>query len=697
MEERLICETCLKQKQLTSQQFISYSSGIDQAKDYSKQIKRNLEPYLNEIEGKFQLIQKDIDQQKSHLNHLLEYILKDINQWHQAQIQTINLHNNAEDFLKMIENIKRNDEDWLQDYELKITYQIQQLAYNYYHKIDKHIKQYTDQSMNFKIADKVIDVARISQEMCWNAYTLTSKFKKKQLEEKFQLIECLEHKRKANKINIEKNVPKNQRILCKECLQNGISIIEFIKTWDKIQLEKINEQQNAQKYMQECYTKSLFQLEQLRNAQYKNLTNMIDSVYLKIVDGSKCFQQIYLQSHDFSINKYQEMAEMCCKEQEKCELQTSQFRLHLYQQGKTMVQDVKQILIYSWYSNGPELQLTKNRIKEEEINNKQSQLEQNYRLPNKFKIQPMLTYQEVNKQEIYAIVFNRNGSLLLTGGNDQIQVFIFEEGELTAIRKMHCQRSVSVLQFFQQTNDFISGHSDGSLCIWNYCNQIYYKEKIYENIHSESVRFLIINEKQNELISIADDSIIQVNFLGCDIKLKQSLVKHEKTVISISLNPSETILLSCSEDGQLIIWKKNEYDEWVFNNFIHHSVRQYGNKIVFIKDDQFIWTQFSESKIIIFEEANQTFIQKSQKSIINERKSNVKFPFIYSTQFNLIICNHGQTIELAQLKSDGLFQIVSRCEHKPKGQQRGAVTNDSKYLVIWNQKQFEFTIFKLYS
>ncbi|CAD8116449.1 unnamed protein product [Paramecium primaurelia] len=60
---------------------------------------------------------------------------------------------------------------------------------------------------------------------------------------------------------------------------------------------------------------------------------------------------------------------------------------------------------------------------------------------------------------------------------------------------MTCKRGVSFLLFGQQSNDFISGHCDGSLQIWNYLNQIFYTITIYENQHMETLRCLIINKK----------------------------------------------------------------------------------------------------------------------------------------------------------------------------------------------------------
>ncbi|CAD8168782.1 unnamed protein product [Paramecium pentaurelia] len=334
--------------------------------------------------------------------------------------------------------------------------------------------------MNFKLADKVIEIAKLSQEKFRN--------------QKFKLIQCPEHKKIGETINIEKNVPKSKRISCQDCQQSGLDIEQFIKTWDQKQYQKLEQQQNAQIYMQECYKNSLSKLEQLRNALYNNLTNMTDSVYLRIVDASNCFQQIFLQPNDFSIVKFQEMAEMCSQEQQKCELQTiPQFRLLLYKQGQAMVLDVKQILINSRQEDGDEHKINKVSIKveKEQINKKQSLLKQLESLTGLSILRPFLA----DIQQIYSMAFNRNGFLLLIGGDDMITVYLFQEGRIEMLRRMTCQRSLSVLLFGQQSNYFISGHCDGSLQIWNYLNQIYYISIIYENQHIETVRCLIINKK----------------------------------------------------------------------------------------------------------------------------------------------------------------------------------------------------------
>ncbi|CAD8207229.1 unnamed protein product [Paramecium pentaurelia] len=698
MEERLVCKSCLIEEQRSSKDFIQMEEARIVINSYTKKIERILNPYLNEIQRKFQSIEQYIDKQKSNLNNLLNQIIKDVQKWQESLISVTWINKNEKDFLNIFDNIKRNDEDWLKDSELKITYEIQQLGYTYYHKIDKQLKQYADQLMNFKLADKVIEIAKLSQEKCWNVYIDNSFIKKKQLEQKFKLIYCPEHNKIVETINIEKNVPKSRRISCQECQQSGLDIEQFIKILDQKQYQKLEQQQNAQIYMQECYKNSLSKLEQLRNAQYKNLTNMIDSVYLKIVDGSNCFQQIYLQSDDFSIVKFQEMAEMCSQEQQKCELQTiPQFRLLLYKQGQAMVQDVRQILIDSRQEDGDEQKKNKVSIKveREQINKNQSQLQQLESLTGQSILRPY----QADIQEIYSMAFNRNGFLLLTGGDDMITVYLFLEGRIETLRRIPCQRSVSVLLFGQQSNDFISGHSDGSLQIWNYLNQINYTSTIFENQHMETLRCLIINKKQDQLISSSDDQTIivhQLSFKQKSLLLKQSLTKHQDNVTSICLNQSETTLLSCSKDAQIIVWKKNNYDDWEFKNIVNHSVKQYGNKIVFIKDNQFIWTQYKEQKILVFEEANQVFIQKSKSSIINEIKQDVKIPFIYNLQFNQIICHHGQNINLVKQLQDGSFQIVSSFQNQPTGQYKGVVTNDFKYLVIWNKKLYQLKIYQLY-
>lgn len=43
------------------------------------------------------------------------------------------------------------------------------------------------------------------------------------------------------------------------------------------------------------------------------------------------------------------------------------------------------------------------------------------------------------------MAFNRNGSFLLTGGDEEIKVFLFLDGKIESIRRMVCERSVSVL------------------------------------------------------------------------------------------------------------------------------------------------------------------------------------------------------------------------------------------------------------
>ncbi|CAD8168784.1 unnamed protein product [Paramecium pentaurelia] len=145
-----------------------------------------------------------------------------------------------------------------------------------------------------------------------------------------------------------------------------------------------------------------------------------------------------------------------------------------------------------------------------------------------------------------------------------------------------------------------------------------------------------------------------LNFLQKSLLFKQSLNKHLDEVTSIFLNQSETTLLFCSKDAQIIVWKKIMIGSLRILLIIQFN--NMGNKIVFIKDNQFISTQFKEQNILVFEKENQIFIQNPKSSIINEINQYVKFPFIYNSQYNQIICHHGQTINFSKII---IKQIIS--------------------------------------
>lgn len=63
--------------------------------------------------------------------------------------------------------------------------------------------------------------------------------------------------------------------------------------------------------------------------------------------------------------------------------------------------------------------------------------------------------------------------------------------------------------------------------------------------------------------------------------------RHTHFVLCISLNDSETALVSCSEDKRIILWSKERNNRWIYKHEL--IMDDYGNRICFISENQIIW------------------------------------------------------------------------------------------------------------
>ncbi|CAD8145661.1 unnamed protein product [Paramecium pentaurelia] len=294
--------------------------------------------------------------------------------------------------------------------------------------------------------------------------------------------------------------------------------------------------------------------------------------------------------------------------------------------------------------------------------------------------------------------------LLLINKDQQWQVWKLENGlpiETDQILYGH-QNQVYCIVFSKKLNWFISGCSgDDKLIFWK---QIINSNK-WESFSSLetvcTVWCLILRDNERQLLSSHDDGSIRVwsvRYLENLIIFEYSLQMHNSFVYQISLNESQTQLVSCSEDKQIIIWKLNKKLIWKFGYVIIKDIDDYGQRITFINDDTIIWCQ-NQGYIHIFQLHDSNFVENVNLQIIPNRIPSSDqynlFPLIFNQSNQILILKHFQYIYLLQQQVNKQLKIISKPLYFESACMFGNLSDDGSQLVVWNMKIKSFIFYKL--
>ncbi|CAD8127816.1 unnamed protein product [Paramecium sonneborni] len=330
------------------------------------------------------------------------------------------------------------------------------------------------------------------------------------------------------------------------------------------------------------------------------------------------------------------------------------------------------------------------------------------------------------KDDCQVIVFDKSGSIMISNDNEKIKIWNYNLGKLKLLNTYQIHNNyITCLVYSKQTNSFVSGSDDKTIICWKQKNQQEQQEWIYSNpyqLHTGYVNCLILNQNEDLLFSGGADKSIKVwhsDFNNNQLIYLYSLNEHSRTVLSLSLNQSETLLASCGYQ-EFIIWTKSFRDKERYeqlkqtvNNGSDQSqiLKQHqlplsdkqqfqiskqkqlisnGCKIQFITDQLFIWVTDDKNtnQILVFEQQDDIFKQSNDKTIqlINNQQCDdyYYFPIVYNQDKQIILIRHKYHIYLINKENDDKFNILASKYCRTK-YNYGAMTNDAKYLVLWDK------------
>ncbi|CAD8113129.1 unnamed protein product [Paramecium sonneborni] len=313
--------------------------------------------------------------------------------------------------------------------------------------------------------------------------------------------------------------------------------------------------------------------------------------------------------------------------------------------------------------------------------------------------------QEVHqKQWCFALAFNKIGSIMAGAAKKDIKIWNFEKGQLKdsgIILKGH-QQDVTCIIFSKKQNWLISGSIDCKIIGWKQLQNSNQWESQYTCEAQSIVWCLFLNQNENQIFSGHSNGSIKVWNLNQDkniLKFHYQLNKHSKHIGQISMNEDETQLVSCSDDKTIIVWeKKINQRRFKFKQVLENLKNDNGFRVCFLNQNTIAWCQENQALIHIFKQEAETFVEKNELQI-NLKYFDLKdgqslFPSIYNKEKQIFIIKHNKYVYILSYQNQILNAQIEPIDCR-SCKNYGNVTEDGNYLIIWNDETLSFHVYQL--
>ncbi|CAK94338.1 unnamed protein product (macronuclear) [Paramecium tetraurelia] len=680
-EDRLQCANCWNSNQ-TGLHTIPFLTFVERIKEQQNSFCQNLNMIILKNLSIIDQLKVSINSIKTQLNQKLTNCEEKISLWN-AQLIELGDKNSKYSIHSEVDRFIQNESKM--DYLLELTRTIKELNYDYSNKIQLQLNHLMDSTNYLNCQQSLLDVNQMdSVDIIESCPLIQSNIQNDARKKPF----CQVHNQEIIYVDSDKDVDIELRTSCLKCnRRNGDNLDDFLRKWEHYS-------QEGKRQLRDQFQKLKFQVKRQNNELISIRTEICQIIDQKIKQNNEMLKTSYdkqfqsIQEFNYQLNHQrlkesalklskQESVVNCVQNQNEdyCIL-TSKINhiLHKLDQAQKMtLQDFKAIKLEE-ISSDPQ----NNNSKEDA------------------------------DQSCFAVAFNKSDQIMISGSGSSIKAWLFNEGQLVEIEKFEAHDdNISCLVFSQHSNSFISGSMDFTIKIWKEKSQFKWESSQAYLEHTDFISCLILSQNEDFLFSGSYDRTIRIWKLDFGLKSLQQvqcLEKHTNLVFGLSINSSQSQLVSCGQDQQILLWEKGNGNQWNFKQKVQQSIQDFGFRIQFISDTQFVWSSKGiKGCLCFFELENGLFIEKQEKQInLGEDDCEDKdfFPIYYNTQRNVVAIKHKRSIYTFKKEQDNNITLLTNIQIFENPEFYGQLTNDGNYMVaiskVQNKNVSQFIIKKLH-
>ncbi|CAD8148245.1 unnamed protein product [Paramecium pentaurelia] len=301
---------------------------------------------------------------------------------------------------------------------------------------------------------------------------------------------------------------------------------------------------------------------------------------------------------------------------------------------------------------------------------------------------------QLNEKHCYAMDFNKDATFLAAGfinGNIKVYNFNSEGLQLMQQLKEH-YGAIYCIVFMKKSNQFISGGADKKINIWEINNYEIWqvKTKLQEDLNW--IFCIITNINEDVIISGSNNGYIQfwkINEGQCF----QTLDVHKDRVLSISLNQSQSKLISCACDRKVIVSLFKNKQIWIVSQSI--LLDYIPRRLCFINDNTFTIQCDTQKCLDIYELLqNEKEFEKTQEiEVKGEQGCYFCFPQKFISSKQLLLSKNGNQVNLLIRNKQNQFRFNHSINFET-GQLWGTISDDGQYLATWDNRSCQIQIRK---
>lgn len=279
------------------------------------------------------------------------------------------------------------------------------------------------------------------------------------------------------------------------------------------------------------------------------------------------------------------------------------------------------------------------------------------------------------------LCFKPNSSILVTANPADILIWDFIAQRFLGHMQGHTAY-IYAMAFNKDGSILATGSDDNTICLWDTMNWC----KLNVIAHQANRITKLLFHSTNSLIAyICPDEISFV-----DIRAKNPSLFHKghvHVIESLAINQKKTLFATCSYDGTICLWR---VDDAVLVKIISHSFKSKPNRIAFTSNDEQLLIAIDDRLLLIEEKLSPLYCYNFINDTISEKlipKGKVKFSqdnnllAIYDDK-RIIIWDRQNNKEITNTNGYFADSEEALAEIKIGRIERWLLSLDNKYLIL---------------